>query len=295
MAIQKILLVVDDWDTAEAAAEYSARLAAVRRAELAILVCINDPLIELNRYIGFDNVDEIRQQLQEEAERRGRSLLAGLPGEAREPDVAVCWSSSPHKNIIEHARRHEAVLIVKHVGYHSLLAEFIHTPDDWQLLRYAECPVLMLGARPRPPAFVVAAIDGLDKRPEHQTLSARILDEAHAMARSYNVPLRAVAVCPDPGLSYSLAGTLPSYLELSERLYEQARQGLEETVQRFGVPCDELQVLRGMVDRQLAAAVGNDGLLVIGGCSNRGLKGRLLGNVAERVLHYVDGNVLVVA
>lgn len=292
--MQSILLVVDDWDTAEASTEYAVHLARARHASLRVLICIHDPLMELNRYIGFENFDEIRQQLQDEAGQRGRQLLEPYREIVGEPVPAVCWSATPHRDIIEEANRCEAGLIIKHATYHSLLAEFIHTPDDWQLLRYAECPVLMLGAEPRPPAFVVAAIDSLDDRPGHQALSARALDEAFAMAKGFGVPLRVVSVCPDPGLSYSLAGTLPSYIELTEQLYAQVKEKLEETVQRFGVVCDEVQVLRGMVDRQLAAAMTGNGLLVIGGCSNRGLKGRLLGNVAERVLHYVDGNVLVV-
>lgn len=292
--MRTIFLVVDDWDTAEAAAKYAAQLAAARSASLKMLICIHDPILELHRYIGFDNIDEIRQQLQSEIQQRGQQLLAPYPEVAGEQVPVVCLSPTPYRTIIDEATRCGAHLIIKHATYHSLLAEFIHTPDDWQLLRYAECPVLMLGAEPRPPAFVVAAVDSLDERPGHQTLSARVLDEAYAMARGFNVPLRVVSVSPDPGLSYSLAGTLPSYIEVSEQLYLQTKQNLEEMTSRFGVACDEVQVVRGVVDRQLAAAMAGNGLLVIGGCSNRGLKGRLLGNVAERVLHYVDGNVLMI-
>ena len=140
-----------------------------------------------------------------------------------------------------------------------------------------------------------AAVDSLDDRPDHQRLSARVFDQAYAMARGFGVPFKVVTVSPDPGLSYSLAGALPSYVETTKGLAAQSRQQLEALIQRFGVVCDEVLVLRGMADRQLAAAMSGNGLLVIGGCSNRGLKGRLLGNVAERVLHYVDGNILVVA
>ncbi len=289
-----ILLVIDDWETAGDSVRYAAELARTRHSRLRLLVCIHDPLLELNRYIGFENMDGIREQLEADAAARARRLSVEYSDVVGDDGVEVCWSATPHREIIDVARRSEAGLIIKHVAFHSLLAEFIHTPDDWQLLRYAECPVLVLAAHPQPPAFVVAAIDSLDDRPDHLALSARVLDEARAMATGFGVPLRVVAVCPDPGLSHSLAGTLPSYIELTESLYAQATQGLQDLVGRLGVPGAKVEVLRGMVDRQLAAATAGNGLLVIGGCSNRGLKGRLLGNVAEKVLHYVDGNVLVV-
>lgn len=293
--MHNILLVLDDWETAEATVRYAVEVAQSRRARLRVLACIRDPLLELHRHLNFDNFDEMRQQLQEQAELRTKELLAPYAGVIGTEVPTVCWSAAPHREILEMARRCEADLIIKHATYHSPLMEFIRTPDDWQLLRQAEWPVLMLGADPGPPAFVLAAVDSLDDRPDHQRLSARVFDQGHAMARGFGVPFKVVTVSPDAGLSRSLAGALPGYVEASERLVSQSRQQLDELIQRFGVVCDEVMVLRGMVDRQLAAAMSGNGLLVIGGCSNSGLKGRLLGNVAERVLHYVDGNILVVA
>lgn len=293
--MHNILLVLDDWETAEASTRYAVQLAQRRRANLRVMVCIRDPLLELHRYVGFDNFDDMRRQLQEQAEQHTQELLSPYSEVVGTAVPEVCWSAAPHREILEAARACEADLIIKHVSYHSPLSEFIRTPDDWQLLRQAEWPVLMLGAEPEPPAFVLAAVDSLDDQPDHQRLSARVLDQAHAMARGFDVPFKVVTVSPDPGLSYSLAGALPSYIETTQRMAAQSRQQLDELIQRFGVVCDEVLVLRGMVDRQLAAAMKGNGLLVIGGCSNRGLKGRLLGNVAERVLHHVDGNILVVA
>lgn len=292
--MRNILLVLDDWETAEASARYAVQLAQHRRADLQVLVCIRDPLLELQRYVGVDNFGDMRQQLQQQAEERTQELLEPYGDAAGATVPEVCWSATPHREILAAARRCEADLVIKHATYHSPLSEFIRTPDDWQLLRQAEWPVLMLGADPKPPAFVLAAVDSLDDRPDHQRLSARVFDQGHAMARGFGVPFKVVTVSPDPGLSYSLAGALPTYVETTRGLAAQARQQLEELIQRFGVVCDEVLVLRGMADRQLAAAMSGNGMLVIGGCSNRGLKGRLLGNVAERVLHYVDGNILVV-
>lgn len=293
--MHNILLVLDDWETAEASTRYAVKLAQCRRGNLRVLVCIRDPLLELHRYVGFDNFEDMRRQLQQQAEERTQELLQPYGDAVGREAPAVCWSATPHREILAAARDCEADLIIKHATYHSPLSEFIRTPDDWQLLRQAEWPVLMLGADPKPPAFVLAAVDSLDDRPDHQRLSARVFDQAYAMARGFGVPFKVVTVSPDPGLSYSLAGALPSYVETTKGLAAQSRQQLEALIQRFGVVCDEVLVLRGMADRQLAAAMSGNGLLVIGGCSNRGLKGRLLGNVAERVLHYVDGNILVVA
>lgn len=286
-----ILAVINHWPSAERILERAAILARATGAQLQVYCPVSSEVEELNRYIGFDNYEEVKEELLRENRARLEELLEG-----RDSDFLVEWQPRSYRGVSAHAEAVSAALIIMSASEHSIVGDFLHKPDDWHLLRDAPCPVMILSHEPRPFRAVVAAVDALDDSEGAEPLNARILDEARMLSEAFALPLSVVSVVPDPVYLYSdLSATDTSVMT---RFRDQARQAADRRQQKllehYGVAVHERQVVCGRVEKVLHEAVGDAGLLVIGTIANKGLRGFFLGNTAERLLQRQKGDMLVV-
>ncbi len=203
------------------------------------------------------------------------------------------WCDRVHSAIVSEAERTSAGLVVMMTSHHSLFANLAHTPDDWHLLRDAPCPVWMMTRETRDMDKVVAAVDCLDESEQQQKLSARVIDQARAMATAHQLPLTVVTVVPDPALIYASMVNVPVTVDYLTQLEQQAESKLHALLAHLGVTADNVLVKSGRVEDVLVNLAGY-GLLVIGSRANKGVKGLLLGNSAERILNHMQSDMLVV-
>lgn len=286
-----ILAVINSWPQAEKILGKARQIAGSLNGELIVYCPVINDLEEMNRYIGFDNYEEVRDQIVADA----LSRLEALPG-IDSLEYEVEWQPKPYRAVADKAEELAASLIVLAVSEHSVIGDFIHKPDDWHLLRDARCPVLILGDKDRPYKSVAVAIDVLDTSDDHQSLTGRLLDEGRMMADLLKLPLDIISVVPDPAYVYNSlsAGESTVMADFREQARLLAEQRQAETVERFGVRVQSAAVKVGPVARTLQEALTESGLLVIGTIANKGLKGFFLGNTAERLLQHLDGDMLVV-
>jgi Universal stress protein UspA and related nucleotide-binding proteins len=247
---------------------------------------------ELNRYIGFENYESMRSELLLESEERLEELA-----EAWGLETCVEWQPVPYKAVLEKAQELSACTIVMSVSEHSTVGDLLHKPDDWHLLREATCPIWLVGKALASLTRVTVAIDVLDEDEEHQSRVARLLDQARFYAQLFDVPLRVVSVLPDPSRMFSDLTVSDSTLmedfrkEAESRVFERQRLILD----RLGIVADSCAVIVGQVDQELRNILTDDGFLALGTSAKTGVKGFFLGNTAERLLHHLDGDMLVVS
>lgn len=252
---------------------------------------VYDPIEEINKYVGLDNFSELREQLLNERRDQLQQSLGGL-GEGL--TCRVEWCKRPSAGILDWADKISADLIVMDRVEHHGLLDLARTPDDLNLLRKASCPVLLANTESCPVKKVVAAVDSLDHSEAHQQLTARLLDQAHAMASVFQTSLNILSVLPASELKMAVEARMPDSMNLLSTLEERSMENLQQLLDELGIEAGELQVLEGRPDKVIAAEAESAGLLVIGSVSNRGLSGHLLGNTTERVLHRARCDVLVV-
>ncbi|MCK9503158.1 MAG: universal stress protein [Porticoccaceae bacterium] len=287
----KILAVINSWPNAERILAKATEIARPVKAEVFVYCPITSRIEEMNRYIGFDNYETVREELLYECQSR----LDGLAGMDK-LDSLVEWQSKPYRAVAAKAEELSAAMVVMGVSEHSVLGDFIHKPDDWHLLRDATCPVLIMGEQEQDYTAVTVAVDVMEDSDEHQSLNARILDEAKLMAEALHLPLKVITVIPEPSYIYSDISATNTLVMENFRSQAQAmakeRQG--ELLSRLGIRAHSSDVVAGPVETQLQHAQDDSGLLVIGTIANKGLKGFFLGNTAERLLQHLRGDMLVV-
>lgn len=301
--MKNILVILDGSDSDEHVLGQALQVARLNDSDIHLFMVVYDSIEELNRYVGFDNYAEVKQAILDEAEVKLRVLTDKFGGEF---SSTMHWGRRWHFSVVVESKKMKADLIVKAVHRHSRIAEFLHTPEDWHLLREASCPVWLVNDTAEKIDKVVAAFSTLEETPEHRQLGERVVLKARDLAKALDVELHVVSVIPDWLNSQAVISPVPAmpgqfpYVlsDLGEEALEQAEKILNDSLDQIGVVADVTEVRTGFVDTEMADAVGSNGVLVIGSAAARSLPGkvaaRLFGNTSEKVIHHAQGDVLVV-
>lgn len=297
--MKTVLLVVGDCPSTAYLQGRVRALAEMMRAKLHIYRALYDPMEEMDKYVGFDNFALIKEMLLKEERKRIEALVhstvkvslnhsASSPVSGMEKGIhcVVEWHKRAPEGILAYAKHINADLIVVERTKHSRLKALVHTPDDWSLLRHAQCPILMLSPFEHSVRAVVAAVNILNVSESHSRLTARVLENAATLAEAFGVSLNIVSVLPISRVGIPTA----SRVAIGDHLLVT----LEQILAELGINADEHQIVEGVVEEELASKAEEAGLLVVGSVGREGISGKLLGNTSERVLYQVQSDVLVV-
>ena len=301
--MKNILVVLDGSESDQHVLNQAVKVADARGSDIRLFMIVYDSIEELNRYVGFDNYAEVKQAILDEAEVKLRVLTDKFGDRF---SSTMHWGRRWHFSVVVEARNMSADLIVKAVHRHSRIAEFLHTPEDWHLLREASCPVWLVNDSTDKINKVVAAFSTLEETPEHRQLGERVVFKARDLAVALGVELHVISVIPDLLNSQAMIAPVPAMpgqfpyvlADMGEEALERAQQILSESLARIAVEADVSEVRTGFVDTEMADAVGATGVLVIGSAAARSIPGKvaakLFGNTSEKVIHHAHGDVLVV-
>lgn len=298
--IRRILVAVKDpWARPLAALEKATQLAHALGARLQVFHALSNPLyIDLAEAEGV-SLSKLEQTERARAARRIETLTRRLEKAGVRAEWKVEWDFPPHEAVIRAARRFGADLIVaeRHPSAHHLAWMLRFT--DFELLRLAPMPVLLVKTRRAydHPA-VLAAVDPSHAYSKPLKLDREILGCAtritHALRGSlhtvfaYN-PLPAAAI--DAGLG--LAGATEAIVTEAEA---SAKKALERVLNGTWIPESRRHLVpRHPIDaiEDVAAEVGSS-IVVMGAVSRSGVKRLALGNTAEQVFDQLPCDVLVV-
>jgi nucleotide-binding universal stress UspA family protein len=287
--MDNILAVITNWEDAAMVLKRAERLAEQFKTSVELLRPVYSPFAQLSKYSGFSGIGDMRSQIMAEESK----LLEELASD-RNWNIHVEWCERVHQLIAERAESFGAGLIVMMASHDSILSSLAHTPDDWHLFRHATCPVLSMVRDSNPLVKVIAAVDALDQSEAQKQLSARVIDQARALAKAEEVPLMVLTVVPDPAILYAGMVNAPMGGDFQQQAMAEAETRLRELLQHLGIEADSVLVKGGWIEDIATKEGQQGGLLVIGSAANKGVKGFFIGNTAERILHHMKSDMLVV-
>jgi len=215
---------------------------------------------------------------------------------ARDRDwcAEVVWGKQSWRSILDLAERGDCDLIVKDAYVERHLDRVVHTAHDWNLLRYAELPVLMV--KPEQwvaNAIVLAALDVAQRG--NDELNKRILRYAADLTALLNGTLYVINALPvsrrvvmeqHRGEDYErfIGDASARRLAIMERLLDETR-----------IRDARVQVAEGTPHAAIIETVATLGveLLVIG--KSQPDVDEYLGTTSERLLHGVNCDVISIA
>lgn len=215
-----------------------------------------------------------------------------LVNEGYSVSTEQAWNNSYHETIIQVQQEKNCGLVVKQHFPENPLKRALLTPDDWKLLRYCPCPVLIAKTnRPWSEGKILAAVDVGNSGAEHRALHTSLIENAFAVAAIAHAQLHVFTAHPAPMLS----AADPTF-QLRETIEARYREQAAAFVKEFELSDEQMHIKEGPADvlipkmaKELDAVV-----TIIGTVARTGLSGALIGNTAEAVLDAVETDVIVV-
>jgi universal stress protein E len=285
--LSKILVIIEPEQDIQLALDKAVRLARESGAALELLICDHNPYLEDGYY--FDPLQA--RQLREEHVANHRQLLEEMATVIRAQGFTVSvdalWGNPPYKRIIDKVLSSKPDLLVQSSRHHEKISRLLLSHQDWQLLRYCPCPLLLVKDKPWPahPVFVVA-VDPTHVNDKPAELDNQLTAAGQTFAELTEGALHIFHSCYQPPVS----GLYPVKVDLD--LY---KQKTAEILSNFSLSDEQLHIEQDEVKKSLPALLKrlDASVLVMGAVSRSALDRFLVGSTAERLLDKVGQDVLV--
>ncbi len=297
MPIANLLVVVDDALSIPYLLEKAERLAD-EDTRVHVVHVIFEGVAEISTS-AIDDSARLKTFILQSAESALEDQLEKVRGRFPHLESATLWNARTWEAVLHAAKDASADLILRATGEQESLGErvasVVRTPDEWNLLRHAEVPVMLVKAAAwTEEPVVVCALDVFDD--SHAELNRSVLRQAAGLADRLGGELDVVYAYPlfEPWVGE--LGAIRSYAEIKDAVEEDARARMAELATAAGVSYRHLLLEEGQTALVLARIVedADADLLVVGTHAREGVRGVLLGNTSERILHAVDCDVVTV-
>ncbi|MFK8048983.1 MAG: universal stress protein [Halioglobus sp.] len=245
------------------------------------------PLSRMNK----SNAEQkaIKSQLLEKRRRDVQARIDKYRAADQAVSLKVVWEKDIHHWVIK--RSTQSIDMVVKTGSHK--DSIIHTSTDWQLLRECRTPVLIVAEKKwhktRP---VLAAIDLGATSAQKKQLNHLIISRAKVLAEALDAELHLICAIEIPTLLADMDLIDPSGYVREAR--EKMAPAIAELAKAHDLPARSFRIKKGPVEKVITsvAAKQRAQLLVMGTVGRRGVRARLLGNTAEKVLRHLRTDVL---
>ena len=257
MILNKIFVIFDPTTDTQPAFQRGLQSAHMTGARLHLYACLADA----------NAAREVQGRLDILAKHcRDQGVEAEL-----EVEAAVDWS----EQAVRAAARCSASLVFKSSFEHSDVDREKRPTSDFTLLRLSPCPVLLVkDLHDWSSRRVLAAINSQASDEAHGRLNNLIISLAQNFSDAYGSDAHFVS-------AYADANNPPQVAELSARC---------------GAPEELIHVVRGGAAEVIASKAEelDVDLVIIGTVGRSGIKGRVVGNTAEKILDHTGADILVV-
>ena len=285
--LNKILVIIEPEQESQLALDKAVRLARESGAALELQICDHNPYLEDGYY--FDPLQA--RQLRDEHVASHRQLLEEMATVIRAQGFTVSvdalWGNPPYKRIIDKVLQSKPDLLVQSSRHHEKISRLLLSHQDWQLLRYCPCPLLLVKDNPWPahPVFVVA-VDPTHVNDKPAELDSQLTAAGQQLAELTEGELHIFHSCYQPPVS----GLYPVKVDLD--LY---KRKTADILSQFSLSDEQLHIEQDEVKKSLPALLKrlDASVLVMGAVSRSALDRFLVGSTAERLLDKVHQDVLV--
>jgi len=289
-ALQNLLVVMDKPNHPQTAFERAMNLHAVTKAHVHLAAFAHHPMVDQPEAFDTHQRMVIRKTIVGERTSWLRGLVLDAHAAFEDLTLETVWTKQVAEWVSRRATRGDFDLVVKSVHHSESL---FHTPTDWILLRDCPVPLLLVSGRAwRRQPVVLATLDFHRSDRKHELLNRKVLDAAHTMATLYGGKVHCVyaieisRVLADLDIIDSRKAIASARARAAERC--------ADLVEPYGIPNSRIHMPAGAVGHAvngIANKIKAD-LLVIGTTARKGVRGKVIGNSAERVLNRTRCDVL---
>ena len=296
--IERVLVAIKPWQRGlPLESQHASQLAEAFGAKLMLVSSVFDAKVARRvqrEGAGADGRTRLIEAEHVELERLARSLRDWGAKVA----TRVVWGAPPYQAVLDVAHEWRADLIVVGVHENRLRLAVRLTDTDWQLMRLAPCPLLLV----KDPVFdgyptVLAAIDPAHPEAAASGIDRAVLDVSRTIARACGSKVRAVHALPlRAPIAPSTIEPAPGVFVDEDQIEALERRAVVDLAAEYDVAPDCVDIVHGAPANVIAeTAADRRAALVVMGALRRGeLEQAMLGSTAESVAVDVPCDVLLV-
>jgi universal stress protein E len=284
------LLIIADIEEKCFATPRGLQLAAKLGYSVDVVAFTYAPLKDLK--VASAEQANIRQRLlaKREQEVQARIDKFKLPGQSVR--LKVVWEKDIHRWVNKQCAGDKYTGVIK-TGNRT--ESLVHNSTDWELLRECPAPVLLVAEkkwhRTKP---VLVALDLFSQIATKRKLNDKVLGLAKGLADTLDVELEIIAAIEISRLLSDL--DLVDPIAYVKEAKETMKPQIKKLAAAHGIPEKAFHCKRGPVEKVITsrAAKVRAQIVVMGTVARKGVKARLLGNTAEKVLQHLKTDVLAI-
>lgn len=190
------------------------------------------------------------------------------------------------------SQRNPIDLVIK--GGHRTESLF-HTPTDWKLIRHLHCPILIAShTKWKSKPNILLTLDLSHEDEKHKQLNALTLDWGVTWAKATHEELHAVYSIPisKPMLELDIVDKH----EVEVKKGPAAKEKMQALLSQYDLNSVTSHTPAGLPEKTIPHLAGelNTDLVIMGCLGREGLSVLLLGNTAEKVLHNIRTDCLII-
>jgi len=290
--MRELLVIADKKKGNQPAFHHALEIAKNTNAMIEFVGFVHAPGVDSSEILTHEEKRRVHHKYLDKKQSEIEEFLAKVDTAGVKVKTDVVWEKSLEKWVIARCDQKSFDMVFKS-GNRS--ETFLYTPTDWQLMRDCPEPVMIVGDKPwREGGVILAALDLSSDSQRSLALNEDILRQSMKLANATNSEMHA---CYSIAIPKALAD-----LDLIEpATYESKMKAsldpiIRKLVDEAGLNRDKLHLLSGKPAREIcriSKKIGADAV-VLGNKTRTSLRGRLLGNTAEAVLHKVEADVVVI-
>jgi len=284
---KKVIVVIDPDSETQPALDKVLHLAKRVDFDLKLISCDYTQYLVEGYYFDAVDVPRLRGEYLHERKEVLESLAQPLREEGLTVDTEAFWAHPSFETIIQEAENLGADLVVHHTRRHGIISRMFLTNDDWQLVRCCPVPLLLVKEKPwkEKPAILVA-VDPMHDRHKPSGLDHKLITVANGIADKMNGDVHVMH-------SYSEIPLSGTYLDEAKTNHKEA---FENLIEDFEIPAQRQHLLEETPEfamQQLERDLSTD-VVVMGAISRNLLSDIFIGNTTEKVLDYLESDILVI-
>jgi universal stress protein E len=287
LELEKVLVVIDPDRETQLALDKALHLEKLCEFEMKLIACDYSQYLVEGYYFDAVQIPQLRKDYLAERRAALRALTKPLRDSGLCVQTDALWGHPPFESIVLETLNYKPDLVVHSTRRHSKLSRMFLSNEDWQLVRTCPSPLWLVkekkwNARP----VMLAAVDPKHARGKPVGLDHKIVRYAEQLADCIDAELHVMH-------SFSqipLSGTYPA------QALEEHQTAFTQLMADFDIPEERQHLVAQAPDyalQDLEKKLDVD-IIVMGAISRSRLTDAFIGNTAEKVLDYLESDVLII-
>ena len=279
----KLFVIIDPESTQQVALVKALLIAKLGNCQIHAFMCVyanikDHPKASSRKGLKHRTLEDAEARLQELMEP---CKLCNVPF-----TTELLWNSRWYDMALHSVAKSGCDLVIKSSIHHSKTRRFFSKTSDYTLMRYSSCPILFTHqSQEWSSNKILACVDLESVDPQHTRLNNVIIRNASAVAEIIGMDLCIASVYRKAIDETRFPVKSGTSLDLDEKL-----------ARLYGVDTENVYLRQGAAAETLVGICKevNPSILLMGSIARTGIRGKLIGNTAEKLLDAVDADVLTV-